>query len=404
MIWGWLAVVGLSFALISGPPVTAQAETWTDNTGTFQVEADFLTVHRDQGQVYVYLRKQNGKTIRVPFSRLSPASQQLARQLATAATSSTTPDAAVRDLMIKLQAGNFRALWDALPASYQADVNKLVQTFGQNMDADVWNAGTRIVGKAVSVLKDKKTFILGYPALQQPGVDLSAADKNWDAIVGLLDAIVQSELTDLDKLKSFDVAVFLDGTGKEISAKMVALAEAVEQDFDPEAMPLPGEFPGAEVVQMADVENVEFTTVSMEGDTATIRMAKADGTTEDHEAVRVEGKWLPKEMVDGWSETMAKADDFLTTAMPEQLQQNKEQLLSPISPLKMVEGVLDQMLAAQTQEDFNQVIDGIMQMVGGMMGGGEGPGGADPFGAPAAESGEEEADPFGADAADPFAN
>jgi len=390
-------LTGLAIAVlaaVAGLHSPALAETWTDNTGTHQVEADFLAL---RGTV-VYLKKDNGVTIAVPLARLNTASQQLARQLAAATAQTATPDAAVRELLANLEAGNLRAMWDALPTSYQTDVNDVLHTFAENMDVDIWNAGKRILGKAVSVLKDKKQFILGYPALQQPGVDLSAAEKNWDNVVGLLDAIVSSELTDLDKLKTLDMAAFLDGTGKDIGAKLAALAKAVEQDVDPAALPMPPDFPGAEVVQLGDLENLKISTVSVDGDSAVIRIEKATGDSEDHEAVRVEGKWLPKEMVDGWSEGMAGAKQFLTTDMPKQLQENKQMLLSPLSPVKMAEGVLDQMLAAQDQEAFNEVINGIMEMVQGMMGGEQGPGagpggGADPFGTPPGGAGGG-ADPF----------
>ena len=100
-------------------------------------------------------------------------------------------------------------------------------------------------------------------------------------------------------------------------------------------------------------------------------------------------------------------------------------LLSPLSPVKMVEGVLDQMLAAQDQNAFNQVIDGVMQTAGGLMGGAAGsggfpgdgdapadmePGGAggadDPFGVPPAGAGGGDAYAPGGSgaAADPFGN
>jgi hypothetical protein len=367
--------------------IPASAETWTDNTGKYQVVGDFLALRDD----VVYLRKENGVTIAVPMERLSAASQQLARQLATAPRTApgaapapvpgttpattpaldATPDAEIRVLMGRLQSGDFGALWDSLPPSYQTDINEVVQTFGQNMDADIWNAGKRVVDKAVLVLRDKKQFILGYPALQQPAINLAAVDKNWDVVVGLLDAIVRSELTDLNKLKEFDGASFMGGSGKEIGDRLGALAKALEEDVDPASLPVPMEFPGLETVPMPDFANVKISTVQVDGDTAVLRMEQPDGKIEDHQAVRVEGKWLPKEMVDGWNEGIEQSRLFLTTIMPEQLKEVKPTLLSPLSPVKMVEGVLDQLLAANDQQAFNEVIDGITEMIGGMMGAGE---------------------------------
>jgi len=57
------------------PP--ALAETWSDNTGKFQVEADFVDINGRS----VILRKANGSTITVPLTRLSTESRALAEKL-----------------------------------------------------------------------------------------------------------------------------------------------------------------------------------------------------------------------------------------------------------------------------------------------------------------------------------
>lgn len=51
-----------------------QARKWTDATGQFSVEADFV---RRQGDTVV-LRKQNGREIMVPWNKLSPSDQEYA--------------------------------------------------------------------------------------------------------------------------------------------------------------------------------------------------------------------------------------------------------------------------------------------------------------------------------------
>jgi hypothetical protein len=372
--------------------ISVASETWTDHTGKYQVVGDFLAL-RDE---VVYLRKENGVTIAVPIERLSEASQQLARRLAADPMADSSPDAEIRLLLDRLQSGDFRALWDSLPDSYQADVNEIVQTFGQNMDTEIWNAGRRVLGKLMKVLQGKKEWILGYPALQQAGMDMAVVDKNWDAVVGLLDAIFQSDLTDLEKLKAFDGAAFMDGAGKKIIDQIMLLAKAMEEDVDPDRPPIPMEFPGLEIPSL-DFANVQISTVSRDGDTAVLRFTRPDGETEDEEAVRIEGKWLPKAMVDQWAEGVESSKQFLAMVMPGQLKEAKPMLLSPMSPVRIVEGVLDQLLAAEDQAAFNEVIDGIMEMAGGMLGLGDDDEDAMfPFDEPPAEDdGSAFDDPFG---------
>lgn len=364
---GQAVVLTLAALVAMTASLAAASETWTDNTGKYQVVGDFLALRDD----VVYLRKENGVTIAVPIERLDQASQQLARRLAAAPRVDSGPDAEIRLLLDRVQTGDFRAVWDGLPESYQADVNEIVQTFGQNMDTDIWNSGRRVLGKLMKVLQGKKELILGYPALQELGMDMDVVDKNWDAVVGLLDAIFQSDLTDLEKLKEFDGTAFMDGSGKAIIEQVMALAKTMEADVDADGLGLPMDFPGLETPAL-NFADVQISTLSRDGDTAVVRFTRPDGETEDEQAVRIEGKWLPKGMVDQWAEGVESSKQFLTTVMPEQLKEAKPMLLSPLSPVRIVEGVLDQLLAAEDQAAFNEVIDGIMEMAGGMLGLGDG--------------------------------
>ena len=343
----------------------ALAETWSDTTGQFKVEASFLGIRGSD----VYLKKTNGTMLKVPLNRLSAESQQLARQLAAGPVMPATPaggagdtataEAAVRAFTQQLEQGNAHAVWDALPPRYQSDVNDVVHTFAENMDAQLWSVGVGIFQKAVRVLKDKKPFILGHPALQENPVDDATMNANWDGLVGIFDLIVASELADLDKLKAVDVGQFLNGTGKQIMEKMTALAEAVDQSgVNVE------DFPGMQVDAMpfAQLSQMQISTISSDGDTAVLKFVTPDGEggqkEEEVKFVLVDDKWLPGELVTDWDEGMVQIKQALT-GMPQQLQANKQKAMMP---MMMVGGVLDQLLAAQTQEDFNKVIDGITQM------------------------------------------
>lgn len=376
----------VAVAILATSSGTALGETWTDNTGQFKVEAQFLVLKAGQ----VYLKKENGVVIKVPLERLSPESQQLARQLAAPpAAAADTPAGSIRTVMVGLEQGNLRVAWDALPPSYQSDVNDLVHTFAENMDVQLWNAGTGILKKAVRILKEKKEFILAHPKLQETPVDPAMVSQNWDTVVALLDAIVNSELTDLEKLKTLDVGAFLSGTGKTIGDKIMAIAAIMkDQDFGM------ADFPGVEVdpSDLASLKDAKITTLNVDGDAATVRVEKEGGESEDVEMVRVEGKWLPKEMVDGWAAGIAEAKTALTTEMGPQLKQNKQMVLFPVNAAG---AILDRILATQTQEEFNQVIEDTLKNLPGVGGGGADPfgGGANPFGGGGVD--ESSADPFG---------
>jgi hypothetical protein len=169
------------------------------------------------------------------------------------------------------------------------------------------------------------------------------------------------------------------------------------------------DFPGVPVdaMPLSGLATAKFSTVKIEGDTATLRVEN-EGKTEDHEVVRVDGKWLPKEMVAQWQEKMQAAADALTKDMPERLAKNKMQI---ILPMQMVQGVLDQLLAAKTQQEFDQIVQQVMQTFapqapGAQPGGGPGipPGAPGPAAAPPGAPAPAATPPGGGDkpSADPF--
>ena len=387
----WAGALLSAAAVLVTFATPAAAEVWKDASGQFQVEAEFLGIRGPD----VYLKKTSGMTIKVPLARLSAESQQLARQLAMPKASAKpaaadAPDAAARALLASLEAGNLRALWDALPEKHQGDVNDLVHTFAANMDADVWKAGAGVVQKALRVLKEKKAFILKQPALAQ-APNAEAMAENWDPIVGVLETIATSEVADLEKLKKVEVGAFLDGTGKKIAEQLAVLAKAA----DDKKMSVT-DFPGVPVdaMPLAGIAKAKFSTVKMEGDTATLRVEN-EGKTEEHEVVRVDGKWLPKELVDQWPGMMQGANQALTKDLPERMKKGKMEM---IIPLQAISGVLDQLLAANTQADFDEVIEQVMQMFApqGPPGGGAKPppGGFGPPGPPPGAP-KPSSDPFG---------
>ena len=74
----FLGALTVLILMLAGATESLRAETWTDATGKFTIEADFVGVKADE----VYLkRKSDGVTIKVPFKQLSAQSQQLARLL-----------------------------------------------------------------------------------------------------------------------------------------------------------------------------------------------------------------------------------------------------------------------------------------------------------------------------------
>ena len=70
----FLGALTVLMLMLAGATESLRAETWTDTTGKFTLEADFVGVKA--GEVYLK-KKSDGVTIKVPFQKLSAESQQL---------------------------------------------------------------------------------------------------------------------------------------------------------------------------------------------------------------------------------------------------------------------------------------------------------------------------------------
>lgn len=365
-----------------GGPAAAgggKSRTWTDSTGKFKIDAEFVELRDGK----VTLKRTDGKTAVLPLDRLSPEDRQLAERFgapagapalvgvpntprpAVPAVAGTggAPDEAIRQIRDALEQGKLRAVWDALPPSHQADVNSVVQTFATNMDRPLWNAGAGALKQVVSILKQKKEFILNYPKLQAltAGQDAAKVNAGWDVLVDVLDTIVNSDLTDLNKLKTIDLGQFLDTTGAKLVDKLAA-ASKLAGGVAGNAIPV-------------NVANAKISLLKHEGDTATVRI-EAGEKPQDLELRLVQGKWLPKEMVDDWDKNIADAKASMAFLKSPEFQQQKGQVMFLMAA---VNGLLAQLMNAQNQQEFNAAIDNVVNMVSNAAQGG--PGGARP-GAP----------------------
>lgn len=250
-----------------------------------------------------------------------------------------TADAAVMQVVRGLQQDNARAVWEFLPKSYQSDVNSLVSEFGTAVDAELWDHGFGLLNKLVKILQDKKEFILGSEQLSQAPVNPEQLSQNWETLLQLLTTIVDSDLSDVEKLKTFDGGDYLETTGGALLRQLAAASKLVPDD------PYNSQF-------KQKLDKVVAKVVEIEGDIAVLELTDPDGIVAKVDFVRVDRKWIPAAMKADWPVQMEQMRASVKR-MPQQLAAVKPQLMSSF---KMIDGLLDQISAAQTQEQFTQAV------------------------------------------------
>ena len=259
----------------------------------------------------------------------------------------STPDGTVRAVANGLKADQPRIVWDALPDTYQKDVADLIHAVADKMDAELYDKVFGVLRKTTTVLKEKKHFILESSLAKKDAGQVGDLQASWDAAVGIVDVIVQSDLARVESLKTFDPGVFLATSGGPILRHMRQLSEV-----NPKAA-------GAE---FAKLQQVQVRLIKQEEQAATVELRVPGERAEQMAFVKVSGKWLPEPMVSAWKATMQEAKQHIAAVNPVQMQQYK---LQTMMVLAMIETFVDRLAVAKTQEEF----DGIFtNLVGGFLG------------------------------------
>ena len=322
------------------------------------------------------------------FSVLAAVAIGLASTLPLAKAAEEGPESFVTTPLKALEEKNPKLIWDMLPASYQKDLNGLVQAFAKEMDAELWDAGAGLLGGIGELLRTKKDLIAGMLSeMDEAGeIPLSEITSGLEMAGTLLDKLAKSDLGSLNKLRTVDLGNVADTFGRDMM-KLIGDSAKAAGEADPF---------GLETLRGIKVE-----VVSEDGSSATIKVSGlpeafdfesltelpgglppglpglpnldelpfADFTDFENgelEVVKVEGKWVPKEIADGWEDGISAAKVGMG-AVGEMADEDKQMALGIIKGLN---GGLATIRKAKTKEQFQMAL--MQATMGAMMGAGGG--------------------------------
>ena len=267
---------------------------------------------------------------------------------AVSAVARGSPDQAVMTVVNGLGENQPEVIWQALPASYQDDVSGLVREFAGQMQGSLWDQTFGTLNTLTRVLDEKRQFVLEHPMVAEQLSKSPNAEVTYDAVVALLKTLLSSDIASLQRLSDFDGERFLATTGSEVMARMGDLA-ALSPDSKE---------------TLDEISSLRVTLSRTEGERAWVLIEKPDEKTEEVEFVVVEGKWVPAGMAEGWDSGIAGAREQLSQAALD-----PAQTVQAGAMLAMVDGSLAGLLAAQTSEEFQASLQGIIGLaMMGMMG------------------------------------
>lgn len=272
----------------------------------------------------------------------------------SAQLSQAAPPDVVMTVVLRLEKQEPAVLWEALPASYQADLRSLVSEFCQRMDPEVYEKAFQVLKKGTQVLKEKREFFYKSPvALSSPMLENMMGDK-WNRVVGLFEAITASELASLDTLRKVDPVQFLNTTGHEVMSTLDELRRQFERK--------PGPSPWQRLAESLDRAKMNFQASGP--DRGWLRFsAGQDAKLKDLEFVRVEDRWIPQSMAQTWKDGVVKVRDGLGKLEGPDFKKAKPLLTLALGT---VDSAFDSLLKASNQKEFDDTLKSLAA-VGGML-------------------------------------
>ncbi len=381
----------LLIGFFSSCPV--RAEIWSDATGGFKIDAQYEGVDGTN----LVLRRANGTTVSVPISRLSDESRALAKQLfekakvggpmaprTTAAASSpvaasnyqppnrignvlapAAPEIGVMDtfpsdpklqqqfdyMKAQILAGHLEVVWYCLPDDLRSQLDSqefrdlyrpIMKTYAaQNAPME------KMIVKLLEVLTTKKESVLGSSLLASlPPNALPMIQQGYDPGVGVI-----YEWMSLSK----GIESIPDSTFTELVNYHLPRLGAHAKDLLPLA-------PAGAVDGFLGQIVVEQTSAT----SGMITTPKQGGGTETIELVLHAGRWLPSEFVEMWvsnkdgllekmKESSAAFESMMHPASQPESAAMMKTLTTPVNV------ALDSLLAATTQQEFDQAAMAMFQ-------------------------------------------
>ena len=267
------------------------------------------------------------------------------------------PDAAIQTVITEFAKGNGGIIWQAMPTSYQTDVSDLLHLAGSKIDPELYDKSFATIARLAEVIDQQQALILNSSFMQgRSAEEMAQLEAALPSIVGLLGAITSSELASSTGLLTFNGQDFFDTTVSQFTR----YAETLGQLAGEESM-------------LSNYMNTVVTVVEADDLQATLLTTVPGKEPVEQAFSKVEQRWVPSEMASDWVAKIAEATAELEATSMQDIAANKPQMMGVLT---MIDGVLAQIAAAETQEQFDQSLKGAMMPLMGLMMMGQGMGGS----------------------------
>lgn len=179
-------------------------------------------------------------------------------------------------------------LWDALPPSWHEDVSGLTRQVAEKVDPQLWKRAFELAGQAARTYRARREFVFHSNLLVEPIAEEERARFDWLAEV--VEMLALSPLATPEGMKDLDVRAFLAGDGARfLDRGMQHAATLMSEEY---------------AASLRSMETARVVVLVQEGDEALVRISSEDRVEGEDRFVLVEGRWVPRSLLDGWRRTV----------------------------------------------------------------------------------------------------
>lgn len=262
--------------------------------------------------------------------------------------------ASVDSAIAALKAGHLDEVYGMLPDSYQNDISGVVRAYAAKIDRPLYEQGAKLLaaaGDLIAAQAPNLMELLGNPAALGLELDLpDAVDTNQVSA----DQIRQAGEWISSVAKSLSYDDFAAGNIRPLLSNPLTaglLAEGLAQ--------LPTD---AIACAFADETATPHADGIIPLRLTTRASAEDEPETEDVQFVKVEGKWVPLEMSQGWADTVRTA---MAGAQAFEIDASARQMADTLAPV--LTRTLESLKSAQSAQELQAQAMGAVMTIGMMM-------------------------------------
>lgn len=353
-----LALAGLSTSLVAQTP-DSEMKTWVDESGKFSIKAKYIKLDGDTLQ----LQAADGKQLNVPFSKLNFASQLQAKKASDPkayeppvlpSTLAAPPlranpfpeDPTIEQFLDTLQkelaADHVEAIWYAMPPEMQQETEAIVIKAAALAGPKFFKQLQAVLPNALTIVRDKRSMILANQHIVRNPELLKSLTQILPATEPMLEVLTRQETWSSENFKEGKVGAWLVSLMGDLAKAQKSLDSVLRN------------LPATQSFANSDIKSISFKILEKTTDTAKVEMQNKNMPKETATFKKVGRTWLPDQIADNWQSgfaTVRAQMDSMDKAAIDQMR------ASMSMGLTFANGILGSLANANSQAEFNQLIE-----------------------------------------------